>query len=463
MMTAPNGRFITVDYEDTLNTTITLRDHLPPEHLSRFLIETITQLDMTPFYAHYSGRGGKLYMPETLLALLIYGYITELFSSRKIEAATHESLPFIFLAGGLHPDHDTISTFRKIFLPELREIFVQILVLAQKAGFLKMGNLSLDGTKIHADASKSRAISYKHLLKSKKRLEQEVDELLAMAEFAKQEEDEVWPEDFVLEDEVALRLGRLEKLKQAETVLEFRAQQRYEAELAEYEAKMQRRLEKQKNTGKKPSGREPKAPTPGPRDKDQYNFTDPDSRIMKNGTNKGFEQHYNAQIAVEHESRLIVATGVSNQPNDKKEAKPTLEAIPREIGEPKSVSMDNGYFSEKTIEYCESKGIESYIATGREPHYKSWASFFEQEAPPGEDASPLVKMAYKLKTEVGKAIYRLRKCTVEPVIGVIKEIMGFRQFSLRGLEAAEGEWCLVCLAYNIKRMHTIQRTEKAGK
>ncbi len=166
---------------------------------------------------------------------------------------------------------------------------------------------------------------------------------------------------------------------------------------------------------------------------------------------------------MEHESRLIVATGVSNQPNDKKEAKPTLETVPREVGEPKSVSMDNGYFSEKTIEYCESKGIEPYIATGREPHYKSWTSFFEQEAPPGEDASALVKMAYKLRTEVGKAIYRLRKCTVEPVIGVIKEIMGFRQFSLRGLEAVEGEWCLVCLAYNVKRMHILQHTEKSGE
>jgi len=455
MMKTPSRRFITVDYEDTLNSTITLQACLPPEHLACFLVDTIAQIDMYPFYNRYSMLGGKLYAPQILLSLLLYGYMNETFSSRKIEKATYESIPFIYIAGGLHPDHDTISTFRKTFLSEFRQIFIQILVLAQESGFLKMGNISLDGTKIHANASKSKAISYKHLLKSKKCLEQEIDELLALADFAKEEEDDVWPEGFVLEDELSLRLEKLEKLEQAETVLEQRAKLRYEAELAEYEEKIQKRLEKEQKTGKKSRGQPPKAPVTGPKDKDQYNFTDPDSRIMKNGTNKGFDQHYNAQIVVEHESRLIVAAGLSNHPNDKKEAKPTLEAIPDELGQPNSVSMDNGYYSETNIEYCEEMGIEAYIATGREPHYKSWISFFEKGEVPKEDASSLVKMAYKLKTAAGEAIYRLRKCTVEPVIGIIKEVMGFRQFSLRGLEAAEGEWYLVCLAYNIKRMRTL--------
>ena len=457
-MKTPSRRFITVDYNDTLNSTITLRACLSPEHLARFLVDTIAQIDMSPFYNHYSTLGGKLYAPQILLSLLLYGYMNETFSSRKIEKATYESIPFIYIAGGLHPDHDTISTFRKTFLSEFRQVFVQILVLAQESGFLKMGDISLDGTKVHADASKSKAISYKHLLKSKKRLEQEIDELLALSDFAKEDEDDVWPEGFVLEDELSLRLERLEKLNQAESVLEQRAEQRYEAELAEYEEKIQKRLEKEQKTGKKSRGQPPKAPIPGPNDKDQHNFTDPDSRIMKNGTNKGFDQHYNAQIAVEHESRLIVAAGLSNHPNDKKEAKPTLEAIPNELGRPNSVSMDNGYYSENNVEHCEEMGIEAYIATGREPHYKSWISFFEKGEAPKENASSLVKMAYKLKTTIGEAIYRLRKCTVEPVIGIVKEVMGFRQFSLRGLEAAEGEWYLVCLAYNIKRMKTLVNT-----
>ena len=454
-MKTPSRRFITVDYENTLTETLTLDEYIPLGHLARFLVDSIAQLDMEPFYAHYSNRGGKLYMPEMLLALLIYGYINQTFSSRKIEKATYESLPFIFLAGGLHPDHNTLSTFRKTFLPHFKKVSVQVLVLAQKKGLLSMGDISLDGTKVHADASKGQAVSYKHLLKSKKYLEQEIDELLALAEFAQQEEDDEWPEGFVLEDELSLRLERLENLQKAEVVLEARAKQRYEAEFASYEAKMKRRLEKERKTGKKPRGRAPQPPASGPRDKDQYNFTDPDSRIMKNGANKGFDQHYNAQIAVEHESRLIVASTLSNHPNDKKEAKPTLEAIPEEIGKPRSVSMDNGYFSEKNIEYCENRGIEPYIATGREPHHKSWLDFFQQETSPKAEASPIVKMAYKLRTEAGKAIYRLRKCTVEPVIGILKEIMGFRQFSLRGLDAASGEWSLVCLAYNIKRMHKL--------
>jgi len=455
-MKTPSRRFITVDYEDTLNSTITLRDCLPLDHLACFLVDTIAQIDMSPFYNHYSILGGKLYAPQILLSLLIYGYMNETFSSRKIEKATYESIPFIYIAGGLHPDHDTLSTFRKTFLPEFRQVFIQVLVLAEESGFFKLGDISLDGTKIHADASKNKAISYKHLLKLKKRLEQEIDELLALADFAEEENDDVWPENFVLEDELSLRLGRLEKLNQAETVLEQRAEERYEAELAEYEEKIQKRLEKEQKTGKKPRGQSPKLPVSGPKDKDQYNFTDPDSRIMKNGTNKGFDQHYNAQIAVDHESRLIVAAGLSNHPNDKKEAKPTLEAIPEQLGRPKSASMDNGYYSETNVEYCKEMGIEAYIATGREPHYKSWISFFEKGEVPKEDASSLVKMAYKLKTAVGEAIYRLRKCTVEPVIGIVKEVMGFRQFSLRGLEAAEGEWYLVCLAYNVKRMRTLR-------
>jgi hypothetical protein len=377
------------------------------------------------------------------------------FSSRKIEKATYESIPFRYIGGGLHPDHDTIAHFRKTFLPEIRELSVQILLLAHAAGVLKLGNISLDGSKVHADASKSKAASYKRLLELEAQLRQEVEELLALGEQADQVE---LPEGLVIEDEIAFRKNRLANLAQAQAVLDARAQERYEAELAEYEAKLRVREEKARQTGRKPRGRVPQPPTPGPRDKDQYNFTDPASCIMKNSNNKGFDQHYNVQLAVEQESFLIVADTLSNHPNDYAEMEPTLDAIPAELGTPDAATMDNGYFSEDNITACEARGIEPYIAAGREPHHRSWQAYFTLPAPPPEDASPIVKMAYKLQTEIGRAIYRLRKCTVEPVIGIIKEVLGFRQFSLRGLAAVAGEWCLVCLAFNLKRFHVLQAT-----
>jgi transposase len=452
-MTPRNRRFITVDYEATLDLTVSLRECLPPDHLARFVVDVIDQLDLGCIYVHYGTRGGKAYAPEILLGLLFYGYATGVFSSRKIEKATYESIPFRYIAGGLHPDHDTIADFRKTFLPEIGELFVQILLVAHTVGVLKLGNISLDGSKIHADASKSKAMSYKHLLELEAQLRQEVEELLALSEQADRVE---LPEGVVIEDEITFRKNRLANLAEAKAVLEARAQERYETEQAEYEAKMRAREEKARQTGRKPRGRAPQPPTPGPRDKDQYNFTDPESRIMKNSNNQGFDQHYNAQVAVDQDSFLIVANTLSNHPNDYAEMEPTLDAIPAELGTPDAAAMDNGYFSTDNITACEARGIAPYIATGREPHHRSWTAYFAKlPASPPEDASPTVKMAYKLQTEIGKAIYGLRKCTVEPVIGIIKEVLGFRQFSLRGLAAAAGEWCLVCLAFNLKRLHML--------
>jgi hypothetical protein len=264
------------------------------------------------------------------------------------------------------------------------------------------------------------------------------------------------PDGLSIPDEIALRQERLANLAQAKAVLEARAQERYEAEKAEYEAKLRAREKKAAKTKRKRGGRKPKPPQPGPRPQDQYNFTDPDSRIMKNSTNTGFDQHYNVQAAVDQTSMLIVAPALSNHPNDKGEAEPTLAALDPALGPAAGVAMDNGYFSPATLQACERRGLEAYVATGREPHYLSWRSFFaDLPEPPAETASPTVKMAYKLRTELGQAIYRLRKCTVEPVIGIIKETLGFRQFSLRGLVAATGEWWLVCLAFNLKRLHSL--------
>jgi len=446
-------KFRTVDYEESLQQTVTVEECLPEDHLARFVVLVIMQLDLSHIYEQYGALGAPPYAPEIMLGLLFYGYATGVFSSRKIEKATYETIPFRYIAGGLHPDHATIADFRKIYLSEIQELFVQVLVFAQIMGVLKLGNISLDGSKVHADASKSKAVSYKRLLELEVQLWQEVEELLTLGEQADQVE---LPEGFDADDELTFRKKRLANLAEAKAVLEDRANERYEAEKAEYEAKMKAREEKTRQTGQKPRGRAPQPPVPGPRDKDQYNFTDPESRIMKNSNNSGFDQHYNVQVAVEQESFLITANTLSNHPNDYGELGPTLDAIPEELGGPEAVAADNGYFCEGNVTICEARDIDLYAATGREPHHRSWKTFFAEEPDlPPEDASLTVKMAFKLQTEIGQAIYRLRKCTVEPVIGIIKEILGFRQFSLRGLSAAAGEWSLVCLAFNLKRLHVL--------
>jgi hypothetical protein len=320
-------------------------------------------------------------------------------------------------------------------------------------GVLQVGNISIDGTKIHADASKSKAVSYKRLLELETHLRADVQALFALAAHADQGR---LPDGMVVANELALRQARLARLAEAKAVLEARAKERDALEQAEYEAKVREREAKAQRKGTPPRGRPPTPPTPGPRDDDQYNFTDPESRIMKNSTDKGFNQHYNAQIAVEQESLLIVGSSLSNHPVDQGEVVPTVEAIPAALGTPEAAALDQGYFSAANIRTLEGLGIEPYIATGREPHQLNWEAYFA-EAPtaPPSDASPKELMAYKLRTAVGNAIYRLRKCTVEPVIGIIKEVLGFRQFSLRGVAGAAGEWLLVCLACNLKRLHVV--------
>ncbi len=445
--------FKTVNYEQALELTVRLGDCLPPDHLARFVVDSVAELDLTALYAQYGTRGGEPYAPEVLLGLLLYGYATGVFSSRKIERATYETVPFRFIAGNLHPDHDTLATFRRTFLPELKDLFVQVLLLAREAGVLKLGTISLDGTKVHADASKRKAVSYKRLLEVEAQLRTEVEELFALSEQSDQPEA---PDGLVVRDEIARREDRLARLAEAKAVLQARAAERAAAEQAEYEAKLAQREERERATGRRPRGRPPTPPIPGPRDGDQYNFTDPESRIMKSSTHAGFEQDYNAQVAVDQASLLIVGCALSNHPNDSQEAEPTLAAIPSEIGTPEAAALDTGYFGPATLAACAKRGIEPYIATGRDPHHPSWQQRFAPVPdPPPKEASAQVKMAYKLKTALGKAIYGARKCTVEPVIGIIKEVLGFRQFSLRGTAAAAGEWCLVCLAFNLKRLHTL--------
>jgi len=444
--------FRQADYAATEKIQITLGDALPEEHLARFMVSVVDLLDLSEIYGRYSNRGGMPYAPEMLLSLLLYGYATGTFSSRKLGRATYESIPFRYVAGNMHPDHDTINQFRQENLETLKGLFVQVLMIAHVTGYVKLGNISIDGSKIHADASKSKAVSYKRILQMEEQLQQEIDELFALAAQAESER----PDDFDVDNEIGLRRKRLVSLAQAKAILDERALQRHAEEQAEYERKMATRKEKEEKTGKKSRGRVPQPPQPGARDKDQYNFTDPESRIMKNGNNKGYEQSYNTQAAVEHESRLIVGNTLSNHPNDKREGPTTAQAIPSELGKPDAAAMDNGYFGPQTIQDFDAMGIEAYIATGRDSHHQDLQSLLAGEPePPPDDADHKTKMLYKLRTQAGKAIYKLRKSTVEPVFGNIKEVMGFRQFSLRGLTAAAGEWNLVCLAYNLKRLHVM--------
>jgi len=449
-------KFKRPNYEATLQESITIGEALPAKHLARFVVEIVAQLDLSHIYARYAPVGGEALAPEILLGLLFYGYATGVVSTRRIERATYESIPFRYIAGGTHPDHDTLATFRKTFLGELRELFVQVLLLAHTAGELRLGNISVDGSKIHADASKSKAVSYKRLDELETHLRQEVSELFALGEGADQGELSL-PAGLHIENEIALRQKRLMNLATAKAVLEERAQARDAIAQAEYQAKLREREEKAQRNNRPPRGPDPQPPESGARDSDQYNFTDPDSRIMKNSSNAGFDQHYNVQVAVDQDSLLILASALSNHPNDKQEAQAILEALAPELGTPIAAALDNGYWSQSNLDALAQRHIQAYIATGREPHHQSWRTFFQQQplAPPA-DASPKVHMAYKLHTAVGQAIYRLRKCTVEPVIGIIKEVIGFRQFSLRGLTAAAGEWCLVCLAFNLKRLHALR-------
>jgi transposase len=452
-------QFYRADYEAALDQTVTLREVLPEDHLARFLAREIATWDLTALYAKYADFGGPPFAPELLLGLLVYGYMTGVFSTRKLERATYESIPFRFLAGGFHPDHTTLAIFRQEMLPRVAALLAQVLVQAQDAGVWSLGPISQDGTKLHADASKHAAVSYQRCLELQEQLLTEVTELLRLAQQADQA---AVPDGMDVAAEIQRRLERLTQLQRAQQVIEQRAAEREAQEQAAYQAKLDARAERERTTGKKPRGKPPTPPTPGPRAGDQYNFTDPDSRVMNNSTDQGFDQHFNAQVAVDQGSGLILAATLSNHPNDKEEAVPTLDAIAPEVGTPPAAALDNGFFSEANITAYEERQVSPYIATGKDTHHKSWQDYFAQTPePPPDDASPTVKMAYALRTEIGRAIYRLRKCTVEPVIGIIKETLGFRQFSLRGLEQATGEWLLVCLAYELRRLYVLQASARS--
>ena len=431
-----------------------VEDWLPQRHLARFVVEVVDGLELRAMSGAYRGSGSASYHPAVLLSLLVYGYATGVFSSRKLERATYDSVAFRFIAANDHPDHDTIATFRRRFLKEIEALFVEVLKLAREMGVLRMGTVALDGTKIHANASRHSALSYEHAGEIEKQLKAEVAKLLAKAEAADQADV---PDGMSIPEELERREIRLAKIAAARATIEARAKERFERELAEHQAKLAAREAKAEATGRKPGGKPPQPPVEGPLPTDQVNLTDEDSRIMP-VAGGGFEQCYNAQAVVAADSLLVVGVDVVQAANDKQQLQPMLNkvtALPDELGEVKTMLADSGYFSAANVAACAAAEIAPLIAMGRQPHYPPLHERFATAPTAPENPTPVEAMAHRLKTPDGKKLYALRKQVPEPVFGIIKSVMGFRQFLLRGLDRVRGEWSLVTMAWNMKRLFAI--------
>lgn len=439
-----------------------LRDWLPEGHLALFISDVVDTLDLEPIFSVYEqgdGRGQPPYHPAMMMKLMIYGYCMGKPSSRKLERASYEEVAYRVLAAEQHPDHDSISEFRKRHLKVLSGLFVQVLRLCQKAGLVKLGHVALDGTKIKANASKHKAMSYERMCKAEQELEQEVERLLKRAEEVDRAEDKEYGQGKrgdELPAELARRESRLKKIREAKAELEEEARDRAAKEAAQAQAKIEQRRLKEQQTGQRARGREPEVPDPKkavPPPKAQRNFTDADSRIMKDGATHGFVQAYNAQAVVDSQAQIIVAAALTEQANDKQQLVPMLEEVENNVGEkPKKASADAGYCSEANLTDNKLQGIDLYVASERHRHGEKIEEV--SCAAPVSQATVIEQMRQKLKTAQGHAIYKMRKAIVEPVFGQIKEVRGFRRFSFRGKQKVAAEWQLICLTHNLLKLFT---------
>lgn len=421
---------------------------LPQDHLVYFIRDVVGQMDFSAIYESYDGSQGgyPAYHPEMMVALLIYAYCVGIPSSRKIERATHELIPFCVLTVDQHPDHDTIAEFRRRHLEALAALFVQVLRLCQKAGLIKLGHVSLDGTKLCANASKHKAMSYARMEKDVVELEAEVKRLLTEAEATDAVEEVQYGQGRrgdELPEDLRFKQGRLSRIKEAKEILEREAREQAQQERLDREKKRQDREALGDHRG-----RPPKVPSEKPEGKTQYNFTDPELRIMKNSATKSFEQSYNCQAAVDSHGQVIVATGVSQEANDKEQLKPMIERLKANLqgAKPGRMTTDNGYFSEDNVTYLAQEQIDGYVATGRIKHGDKPLPVPRGRISKG--ATPKERMSRKLRMLKGRAIYAKRKEISEPVFGQIKQVRGFRQFLLRGLRKVSAEWDLICLGHN---------------
>ncbi|HBF60552.1 MAG TPA: IS1182 family transposase [Methyloceanibacter sp.] len=449
-------QFRAIDRETPHLLPASIQDYIPEDHLARFIVEIVQQLDLHPIAVQYSGRGSDPYPPDMMVSLLFYGYATGVFFSRKLEYASHDSLAFRYICGNTHPDHSTIAPFRRRFAKELEDLFTEILLMAKTMGALKVGTISLDGSKVKANASKHKALSWEHACRLEEQLRREVLELMRLAEEA---ETTPVPNDLDIPSELKRREARLAAIWEAKAEIQRRAEEHREREQAIWEEKMAKREAREEETGRKAGGKPPEPPAPEaePRPKDQVNLTDAESRIMP--SKGGFEQAYNAQVGVDIETHLVVENHISQAANDFREVEPALanlEALPDELGVFEALLADTGYCSEGNVGRCREKGMEPSFAQARQKHNPPLEERFAPDPePPSGPLTAMQEMRHRMRTKEGKALYARRKSTVETVFGIIKHVLGFRQFSLRGQELVAAEWSIVCSAWNLKRLHVL--------
>ena len=456
------SKYVYPDRETPFMFPPSMDDWLPEEHLARFIIDIVNRLDLSEIRSSYSEQaiGQKAYAPEMMVSMIFYCLITGVLSSRKMEQATWETIPVRYITGNLHPDHDTIASFRKRMKNYLDKIFLEILMIAQEMGFMKLGTVSLDGTKMKANASKHKAMSYGHACKLEEQLKEELSQLMSRSE-AEDSADVKRPE-IDIPEEIRRRQDRLDGIERAKAEIIRREKERYENERAEYEAKMNARKEKEEKTGKKAGGKEPQEPKSEISSKAQVNLTDEESRIMPKGSS--FEQSYNAQASVDVGSHMIVSEHVTQACNDKGELRAELsqlESLPRGLGKVEKILGDAGYYSEENLKSVEQAGMEPYFPAGREKHNETFKIRMEGAGlEPEEGAGVKERTAHKLKTEIGRKEYSKRKGTSEPVFGIIKKIMGYSSFMTRGFKNVQKEWTLVCIGYNLKRLFNLFNASK---
>jgi transposase len=463
-------RFRTCDLEQVFLLPPSLQDWLPEDHLARFIADVTDQLDLSEIlavYARKDGRGMAAYHPAMMVRMLLYGYCRGVVSSRKIERATHEDVAFRYLAADQHPDHDTIADFRQTHLENLAGLFTQALQLCDKAGLIKLGQVAIDGSKLKANASKHKAMSYDRMAAKEKQLQEEVAKLLAQAAQTDADEDAQYGKGKrgdELPEELARRESRLKKIAAAKAALEQEARERAVAEKAAAEARLEERKKQEEERGKKFGGRPPQVPDPEqakPKPKAQRNFTDAESRIMLDGATKSIVQGYNAQIAVDSHSQIIVAAALTQEANDKQQLAPMLAQVAQNLGrKPEHATADTGYFSEAAVADPRAEGIDLLVPPKRQKHSELSGANppIAAEAAPTQAEEPTAAksaaetMRDKLSTDAGKTVYKMRKAVVEPVFGQIKEVRGLRRLSMRGMEKVGQEWQIICLTHNLLKL-----------
>ena len=436
-------KFLPYDLDQQYLLPPSLKDWVPADHLIFFVSDVVDSLDLSAIMREYEKdelRGRPGYDPAMLLKLIIYGYTQGKTSSRKLERATHEEIPYRVLAGNQHPDHDSIAAFRKRHLPALGGLFTQVLQLCREAGLLSLGHVALDGSRIKANASKHKAMSYSHLVRKEAELRQEVERLLAEADRRDREEDRLYGDKRgdKLPAELAFRESRLKKIREAKDALEKEAQSEAEKEARRQEERCEERRKKEAARGRRFGGRPPRIPDPKtatPKPTQQKNFTDPESCLMQDGATGGFIQAYNAHVAVDEAGQVIIACALSSQPSDTVAFLPLLSDIDAQFGRPPKITADSGFYSRTNLLEAEDRGLDCYVPPPR---------------PVSDSLSE--KMREKLRSPAGKDLYRRRKAVVEPVFGQIKQGRGFRQFSFRGRDAAYEEWRLICLTHNLLKL-----------